>query len=354
VTGRAEDRPAAKPSGSLLEIRDLRTHFFTHEGVVRAVDGVSFAVERGEILCLVGESGSGKSVACLSILGLVPDPPGKIVGGEILLRSGDEEEAEDLAQASERRLRAVRGARIAMVFQDPMTSLNPYLKSGAQLSEVLEIHEGIGGRAARRRTIRMLDAVGIPAPEARLDDYPHQLSGGMRQRVMIAMALLCQPDVLIADEPTTALDVTIQAQILELIRERRDDLGLAVVLITHDLGVVAKMADRVAVMYAGRIVEQGRTEAIFATPQHPYTWALQRSIPRLDAAVERGELYAIEGLPPSTILRPPGCPFHPRCEHALDVCRARWSAERSLRLAGAEHRVSCHLEQPRWGEGSHE
>jgi oligopeptide/dipeptide ABC transporter ATP-binding protein len=354
VPSRAEDRRADKQSGSLLQIRDLRTHFFTPEGVVRAVDGVSFAVGRSEILGLVGESGSGKSVACLSILGLVPDPPGRIVGGEILLRSGEGAAAEDLTQASERRLRAVRGARIAMIFQDPMTSLNPYLKIGVQLQEVLEIHEGLSrGKAARRRTIRMMADVGIPAPEARLDAYPHQLSGGMCQRVMIAMALLCQPDVLIADEPTTALDVTIQAQILELIRVRRDELGLAVLLVTHDLGVVAKLADRVAVMYAGRIVEQGSTEAIFATPQHPYTWALQRSIPRLDAATERGELYALDGLPPSTIHRPPGCPFHPRCEHALDVCREHRPAERSLSLAGTEHRVSCHLtELPR--EGSRE
>ena len=323
---------------AVLEVTDLRTHFDTEDGTVRAVDGVSFELERGEVLCLVGESGSGKSVASLSILGLVPNPPGRIVGGRIMF------DGDDLVKASEARLRGIRGKRIAMIFQDPMTSLNPYMKIGAQLGEVLEIHEGVVGKVARRRVIDMLDKVGIPAPATRLDDYPHQLSGGMRQRAMIAMALLCKPDVLIADEPTTALDVTIQAQILNLIRERQDEMGLAVLLITHDLGVVARMADRVAVMYAGRIAEYGKVDPIFAAPKHPYTVALQRSIPRLDNASGRGKLAAIEGLPPSPSSVPAGCPFHPRCTFAVDACREVYPAEREF---DDGHRVNCHVEEVR-------
>ncbi len=324
----------------LLEVRDLETHFFTEEGVVRAVDGVSFGVDRGEVLCVVGESGSGKSVASLSILGLVPDPPGRIVGGSVLF--SPQAESEDLVKVRAARLREIRGDRIAMIFQDPMTSLNPYLRIGTQLSEVLLVHQKLGKAAARERARAMLAEVGIPAPEARLDDYPHQLSGGMRQRVMIAMALLCEPDLLIADEPTTALDVTIQAQILELIEERMKTLGLGVILITHDLGVVARMADRVVVMYAGKVVEEGTASAIFATPQHPYTLALQRSIPRLDA--EEGEsLAAIEGLPPAPGHMPSGCPFHPRCAHKRPVCETEFPPERVFELGGSRHRVSCHV-----------
>ncbi len=326
----------------LLDVRDLKTHFFTEEGVVRAVDGVSFGVQRGEVLCVVGESGSGKSVAGLSILGLVPDPPGRIVSGQILFRDGDAS-PEDLVKANPKRMRSVRGDRIAMIFQDPMTSLNPYLNVGAQLVEVLEVHQQMHGAKARKRAVKMLDDVGISAPDTRFDDYPHQLSGGMRQRVMIAMALLCEPDVLIADEPTTALDVTIQAQILELIEERKKEMGLAVVLITHDLGVVARMADRVAVMYAGRIVEQGAVKAVFEQPQHPYTIALQRSVPRLDTG-PGVPLLAIEGLPPAPADMPSGCAFHPRCALKEDQCEQTYPSVRSLRLAGTAHRVSCHVD----------
>jgi len=333
----------------LLDVHGLRTHFNTEDGVVRAVDGVSFGVDRGEVLCIVGESGSGKSVASLSILGLVPNPPGEIVAGEICF--APDGKGENLVEASDKRLRAVRGDRIAMIFQDPMTSLNPYMRVGAQLSEVLEVHQQLGRSEARGRVVSMLADVGIPAPESRLDDYPHQLSGGMRQRVMIAMALLCQPDLLIADEPTTALDVTIQAQILELIQERKNELGLAVILITHDLGVVAKMADRVAVMYAGKMVEQGTVDAIFSRPQHPYTIALQGSIPRVDTQDERGQLQAIEGLPPSPGNLPSGCAFHPRCKHATAQCSERFPDEREVSIAPDEdaretapHRVSCHVD----------
>jgi peptide/nickel transport system ATP-binding protein/oligopeptide transport system ATP-binding protein len=326
----------------LLSVRDLETHFFTEDGVVRAVAGVSFDVERGEVLCIVGESGSGKSVTGLSILRLVADPPGRIVAGEILLSS------EDLLKASDKRMRALRGGRIAMIFQDPMTSLNPYLRIRTQLAEVLEVHERMTGAAAEERMLKMMVDVGIPAPASRLDDYPHQLSGGMRQRVMIAMALLCKPDLLIADEPTTALDVTIQAQILELLLERKDALGLGIVLITHDLGVVAKMADRVSVMYAGRIVEQGDVSDVLTRPEHPYTLALLRSIPRVDG--DRGELPAVRGMPPRPGRVPQGCPFHPRCDHAIDVCRESFPAERSIETSSSGlHRVSCHVETR--GEG---
>ncbi len=333
---------------ALLSVRNLQTHFFTEEGVVRAVDDVSFAVHRGEVLGVVGESGSGKSVACLSILGLVPDPPGRIVGGEILFRAHDESDPEDLIQASPRRLREIRGDRIAMVFQDPMSSLNPYLKVGTQLSEVLAVHQAKRGAQARKQVVAMLGDVGLPAPERRLNDYPHELSGGMRQRVMIAMALLCQPDLLIADEPTTALDVTIQAQILDLIEERKQSMGLAVILITHDLGVVARMADRVAVIYAGQVVEQGSVDAVFRSPRHPYTRALQRSIPRIDEPPEGRKLPAVAGLPPAPGALPAGCSFHPRCDHVLPKCRTDAPAKRQLEVAldgtTTSHQVSCHVE----------
>lgn len=329
----------------LLEVKNLKTHFFTEEGVVRAVDGISFSLDRGEVLGIVGESGSGKSVTSLSLLRLIPDPPGRIVGGQILLES-EGGVVEDLAEASEARMERIRGDRIAMIFQDPMTSLNPYLRVSEQLIEVLELHRGMRRAEARRRSVEMLQAVGIPAAGSRIDDYPHQLSGGMRQRVMIAMALLCDPDLLIADEPTTALDVTIQAQILELIRERKEALGAAVLLITHDLGVVAKMADRVAVMYAGRIVEEGPVGAIFHAPRHPYTIGLSRSIPRLDDA--RGEdLVPIPGMPPSLARLPPGCPFHPRCAHAVSVCQEEAPLPRVVSGEGdrrALHVVRCHVE----------
>jgi oligopeptide/dipeptide ABC transporter ATP-binding protein len=326
----------------LLEVRDLRTHFFTAEGTVRAVDGVSFSVARGSVLGIVGESGSGKSVMSLSLLRLIPDPPGRIVGGEILLgrTSAAGGAAEDLVRVSEGRMRAIRGNRIAMIFQDPMTSLNPYLRVSEQLIEVLTVHKRMGRAVARARSVEMLTSVGIPAAASRIDDYPHQLSGGMRQRVMIAMALLCEPDLLIADEPTTALDVTVQAQILELIQDRKEAMGLGVILITHDLGVVAKMADHVAVMYAGRIVEEGPVDEIFADPRHPYTIGLARSIPRLDQG--RGaKLTPIQGMPPSLARLPPGCPFHPRCAHAIPACKEAYPEARAV---GPEHLVRCHVE----------
>ena len=327
---------------ALLEVRGLKTHFATEDGTVRAVDGVSFQVARGEVLGIVGESGSGKSVTSLSLLRLIPEPPGRIVGGEMLFESSPGKR-EDLARATEARMRAVRGDRIAMIFQDPMTSLNPYMRVGEQLIEVLELHKRMKRPEARLKAIKMLKDVGIPAPAQRIDDYPHQLSGGMRQRVMIAMALLCEPDLLIADEPTTALDVTVQAQILELIQERQKELGLGVILITHDLGVIAKMADRVAVMYAGRIVEEGPVDAIFADPRHPYTIGLKSSIPRLDGG--RGtSLRPIPGMPPSMSNLPPGCPFHPRCAHAVARCKEAYPEEREIPGEGARHLVRCHVE----------
>jgi oligopeptide/dipeptide ABC transporter ATP-binding protein len=327
---------------ALLEVRGLKTHFSTEDGTVRAVDGVSFHVDRGEVLGIVGESGSGKSVTSLSLLRLIPEPPGKIVAGEMLFESTPGKK-EDLARATEARMRQVRGDRIAMIFQDPMTSLNPYLRVSEQLVEVLELHKKMKRPDARQKAIDMLRAVGIPAPELRIDDHPHQLSGGMRQRVMIAMALLCEPDLLIADEPTTALDVTVQAQILELIQDRQKALGLGVILITHDLGVIAKMADRVAVMYAGRIVEEGPVDVIFEDPRHPYTIGLKSSIPRLDAG--RGSsLVPIPGMPPSMAKLPPGCPFHPRCSFAVARCKESYPEEREIPGPGGRHLVRCHVD----------
>ena len=329
---------------ALLEIAGLKTQFATEEGVVHAVDGVDLSVERGEVLCLVGESGSGKTVASLSILGLIDDPPGRIVAGAIRFAPGGKVEPLDLLDASEGELRAIRGNRIAMVFQDPMTSLNPYLTIGTQLTEVLDVHFGLGGDEARARVVDALEDVGIAAPERRLDDFPHQLSGGMRQRVLIAMALLCEPDLLIADEPTTALDVTVQAQILALVAQLTAQRGLGVIWITHDLGVVARLADQVAVMYAGRIVERGSVADIFAHPAHPYTRALQRSIPSLDAPAGQRELAALEGLPPSLLAPPPGCPFRPRCEHAVAVCGEQYPGRREVSGEG-RHTVHCHVEE---------
>jgi oligopeptide transport system ATP-binding protein len=314
----------------VLRVENLRTYFYTEDGVVRAVDDVSFELRRGSTLGIVGESGSGKTVANLSILRLVPDPPGRIVGGRIRF------DGRDLVQLSEHELRGIRGARISMIFQDPMTSLNPYLRVSRQLTEVLELHEGAAPRQARQRAIEMMTRVGIPEAERRIDDYPHEFSGGMRQRVMIAMALLCRPEVLIADEPTTALDVTIQAQILSLMRALRDEFGTAVVLVTHDLGVVAGMADEVVVMYAGRIVEQAPTAQLFAAPRHPYTLGLLRSIPRLDR--HRLRLDPIPGRPPALRALGDGCPFAPRCAFVEERC-SRESPE--LRTVAPEHRAAC-------------
>jgi oligopeptide/dipeptide ABC transporter ATP-binding protein len=296
----------------ILRVRDLQTHFFSDTGVVRAVDGVSFDVQAGETLAVVGESGSGKSVTALSILRLVQQPPGRIVGGSVQFRG------RELVTASPREMRAIRGKEISMIFQEPMTSLNPVYTCGEQIIETVVLHERVSRQAARQRAIEMLELVGIPSPAQRVDEYPHQMSGGMRQRVMIAMALACHPAVLIADEPTTALDVTIQAQILELLRRLQQELGMAVVLITHDLGVVAETADHVAVMYAGRVVEYCDVRAAFRRPLHPYTAGLQASLPRLGTTQDR--LRVIPGSVPNPADFPIGCRFHPRCPVAQNRC----------------------------------
>jgi oligopeptide/dipeptide ABC transporter ATP-binding protein len=299
----------------LLEVRNLQTHFPTRAGLVRAVDGVSFVLDRGELLGLVGESGCGKSMTALSVMRLIA-PPGRIVGGEIIF------DGDDLLKFSDERMRGIRGDDIAMIFQDPMTSLNPVFTVGEQIAEALRLHRKLSRADARRATIEAMREVAIPDPARRADDYPHQLSGGMRQRVMIAMALACDPKLLIADEPTTALDVTIQAQILELLDELRKTRELAVLLITHDLGVVAEVADRVAVMYTGRIVEESPVEELFARPKHPYTEGLLRSVPKLTAeeVEKKKRLETIEGIVPSPAALPPGCHFAPRCPHRMPRC----------------------------------
>ena len=316
---------------SLLQVKDLRTHFFTDEGVVRAVDGISYDVQEGETMGLVGESGCGKSVSALSILRLIPSPPGKIVGGEIWF------EGQDLLKVGEAQIRHVRGNRIAMIFQEPMTSLNPVLTIGRQITESLELHLKMNRSAANRRAVELLEMVGIPEAHTRLKDYPHQYSGGMRQRVMIAMALSCDPKLLLADEPTTALDVTIQAQILEIMARLSRELGTAVIIITHNLGVVARYADRVNVMYAGKIVESGSAREIYGRPRHPYTLGLLRSVPRLDEA-RRDKLVPIEGLPPDLANIPQGCSFYPRCSYHIDRCLAE---EPPLMLIEDKHYAAC-------------
>jgi oligopeptide/dipeptide ABC transporter ATP-binding protein len=297
----------------LLEIRSLTTWFFTEDGVVRAVEDVSLEIFPGEIVSLVGESGCGKSVTGLSLLRLIPMPPGKILKGEILF------EGRDLLGLEEREMEKVRGNDISMIFQEPMTSLNPVFTIGDQIMEALQLHQNLDKKEARKKAIEMLDRVRIPSPEVRIDSYPHQLSGGMRQRAMIAMALSCQPKLLIADEPTTALDVTIQAQVLRLLKEIQREMGMAVMLITHDLGVVSEIADRVAVMYAGRIVESGPIEAMFGEMRHPYTRGLLESIPQLEEKKKR--LNAIPGQVPNPMNLPGGCKFHPRCHLMIDDCK---------------------------------
>ena len=297
----------------LLTVQDLRTSFHTRNGVYRAVDGVSFDLARGETLGIVGESGSGKSVTCYSLMGLVPQPPGRIESGTAVF------DGIDLLHCPPRTARSIRGKRIAMIFQDPMTSLNPYLRVSDQLIEPLRIHEQVSKTEALRRGIAMLEAVGINDAAQRIRHYPHEFSGGMRQRVMIAMALITKPEILIADEPTTALDVTVQAQILELIKNMQRELGMAVIFITHGLGVVSGLCDRVLVMYAGRIVESTDTRSLFREPKHPYTRALQRSIPSLQP--QGSELFTIPGMPPDVSKPIPGCPFAPRCEFAVERCR---------------------------------
>jgi oligopeptide transport system ATP-binding protein len=298
----------------LLEVRDLKTHFNTGNGIVKAVDGVSFDVREGETVAIVGESGSGKSVTAMSILRLIPNPPGRIVDGEILF------DGVDLLRVQESEMREIRGNRIAMIFQEPMTSLNPVLTIGRQIGEPLEVHQSLDSKGILERCTELLRKVRIPDPEKRLDAYPHQFSGGMRQRAMIAMSLACEPRLIIADEPTTALDVTVQAQILELLKELTRQSASSLILITHDLGVVARYANRVNVMYAGRIVERGPARDIYNAPKHPYTIGLMQSIPRLDDDTDK-RLVPIDGQPPDLSNPPSGCPFNPRCRNAIDRCR---------------------------------
>ena len=318
---------------TILSVRNLKTHFKTDEGIVKAVDGVSFELKKGETLGIVGESGSGKSVTNLSIMKLIPSPPGKIVDGEVLF------DGKDILKLDANGIREIRGNRISMIFQDPMTSLNPFLRISTQLVETIVLHQKTDKNSARAKAIEMLELVGIPAPEKRIDAYPHQFSGGMRQRVMIAMALSCSPELLIADEPTTALDVTIQAQILELMKELSRKLGTATILITHDLGVVAGMCENICVMYAGRIVEKSDVDTLFANPKHPYTIGLINSVPRLDLETKE-RLYSIKGQPPNLVNMPECCPFHPRCEKAMDICRKKYP---DIVKTDDHTEVCCHL-----------
>jgi oligopeptide transport system ATP-binding protein len=326
---------------SLLQVRDLKTHFFTDDGVVKAVDGINYDVQPGEIVGLVGESGCGKTVSALAILRLIPDPPGKIVGGEIIFEDAD------LLKADEEEIRHIRGNRIAMIFQEPMTSLNPVLTIGRQITESLELHLKMDRRSATKRAIELMEMVGIPEAKARISDYPHQFSGGMRQRAMIAMALSCNPRLLLADEPTTALDVTIQAQILELLTRLTRELGTAVVIITHNLGVVARYANRVNVMYAGKIVESAVARELYGNPHHPYTLGLLKSVPRLDQA-RKAKLDPIEGFPPDLIHMPEGCAFQPRCKFAVQKCQGE---EPPLLQVAGEHYSAC-WEWPRVGQAT--
>ncbi len=323
----------------LIEVKDLKVHFVTEDGIVRAVDGVNFTLDRGEVLGIVGESGSGKSVTSMTLLGLTRDKNTRFEG-EVLYKG------RNVLAMREEELQEVRGNEMAMIFQDPMTSLNPVYTIGAQICEAIQVHESIDRRAAGRRAVELLKQVGIPNPESRVDDYPHQFSGGMRQRAMIAMSLACNPDVLIADEPTTALDVTIQAQIIELIDKLKDDFNSAVILITHDLGVVADVADEIIVMYAGRVVEEAPTRKLFYDPQMPYTWGLLGSIPRLDRPKSE-RLHSIKGTPPSLINLPRGCKFRPRCPHAFDKCTEEPGLENRVEEPGHLDRCWLTVEEKR-------
>ncbi len=316
---------------TLLDVRDLKTEFRTQDGIVHAVNGVSFSLDEGETLGLVGESGCGKSVSMLSVMRLIPQPPGKIVQGQVLFQG------QDLLKLNSEEMRQIRGNKMAMVFQDPMTSLNPVLTIGHQIGEALELHLGMSRDQARKRSAELLRMVNIPEAENRLDDYPHQFSGGMRQRVMIAMALSCSPQLLIADEPTTALDVTIQAQIVDIVKRLKNELGMAIIWITHDLGVIAGLADRINVMYAGFVVETANTKEIFANPSHPYTLGLLGSIPRLDLA-NKEKLTPIEGLPPDLIMTPKGCPFYDRCRFRTEKCLEE---NPPLMSVGVRHWSAC-------------
>ena len=317
----------------ILQVKDLRTYFHVDEGIVKAVDGVSFNLRKGETLGIVGESGSGKSVTNLSIINMIPSPPGRIAGGEVLFMG------KDLLKMPIGELRDIRGNKISMIFQDPMTSLNPFLRISTQMIETIVLHQGLDPKAAKEKAIEMLKLAGIPAPEKRIDQYPHQFSGGMRQRVMIAMSLSCNPEILIADEPTSALDVTIQAQILDLMKDLTARLGTSVILITHSLGVVAGMCDTLCVMYAGRVVERGATTALFEEPKHPYTQGLIRSVPRLDRTVS-DRLFSIRGQPPNVIDLPDCCPFYPRCDRAMDICKRKYPRTTDF---GNGRSVSCWL-----------
>jgi len=320
-------------NGTILSVNDLRTYFQTEDGIVKAVDGISFELKKGETLGIVGESGSGKSVTNLSVMRLIPEPPGKIVNGDIIF------DGLDVRSLPMEEVRHLRGKRMAMIFQDPMTSLNPFLKISTQLMEVTQLHLGHSKEQAYKHAIDMLRTVGIPAPEKRVDNYPHEFSGGMRQRVMIAMALSCEPELLIADEPTTALDVTIQAQILELIKELKRERGTSVIFITHDLGVVAGISDKIIVMYAGKVFESAPTTALFKTPANPYTKGLLRSVP--DPAHEEGtDLYQIPGLPPDVANLPPGCPFAERCERTQDICTQEFPPFVQI---NEDHHSLCHF-----------
>ena len=316
---------------TILEVKNLSTHFFTDDGTVKAVDDVSFSLHKSEIMGIVGESGSGKSVTNLSIINLIQAPPGKIVNGEVLYNG------EDILKMNEKKLRQIRGAKIAMIFQDPMTSLNPFLRISTQMTETIQLHQKLNRKEARKRAIDMLAMAGIPAAHERINNYPHQFSGGMCQRVMIAMGLSCNPEILIADEPTSALDVTIQAQILDIMKDLTKKFGTAVILITHSLGVVAGMCDTIYVMYAGRIVERGFTQDIFESPKHPYTKGLINSVPRLDKlGTER--LFSIPGQPPNVIDLPPCCPFFPRCAEAMEICKTQYPGVKDY---GNGHVASC-------------
>ena len=320
----------------LLEVQRLKTNFYTFEGIARAVENVSFHLDQGETLGLVGESGCGKSVTALSVMRLIKNPPGKIMDGQILF------EGADLLKLSESRMRAIRGARISMIFQEPMTSLNPVYTIGHQIAEMFEIHKRTGKRESWNRTVETLQQVQMPSPQKRAHEYPYQLSGGMRQRAMIAMAMACNPKILIADEPTTALDVTIQAQILDLMLKLKEDFGAAVLIITHDLGVVAEIAQRIVVMYAGQVVEEGTTRDIFNHPTHPYTRGLLRSVPKLGERSRHGRMRLLEitGMVPSLYELPEGCNFHPRCKHAMAICRK--TPPEFVDLGGI-HRMRCYL-----------
>lgn len=321
-------------SEKILDVKNLHVYFDTYAGIVKAIRDVSFHVNKGESLAIVGESGSGKSVTVQTIMKLIPMPPGRIAGGEILFKD------KDIVKMNEAEMRKIRGGEIGMIFQDPMTSLNPTMTVGKQIAEGIMMHQKVSHKEAMAKALEMLKAVNIPNAEERLNAYPHQFSGGMRQRVVIAIALACNPDLLIADEPTTALDVTVQAQILDLMNELKSKMNTAIILITHDLGVVADLAERVIVMYGGEIMEEASVHDIFKNPKHPYTWGLIKSIPRLDIDREKEKLSSIDGTPPDLFNPPVGCPFAPRCEYAMEICKKE---KPGMISGGNNHRVSCWL-----------